>query len=258
MTPSSTPSIASVNFPDCFQCKVVLEDVSSLGSAGKHKPLNLDQEKTHSIRSRQSLDDTYLQKIIKKQPIAWPKMSESESWEVLDGAVYNRLLGATDITSKVDLLESTIYNQASFLFGFLQKSSQGKSGLNHRARHSIELVDQRNFLLLQLNSCTEPSEHLGLECLLSDVKQKLARFRKGERNRKKCWKSLLATRAFKKNPYQADKDVLNLKCSTFLKMTSESMNEHKAHAASDSLFDIPLSPLEDLPPNPFIKKKLRP
>ena len=38
-------------------------------------------------------------------------------------------------------------------------------------------------------------------------------------------------------------------------MSSESMNEHKAHVASDSFFDIPLPLLEDLPPNPIIKKK---
>ena len=96
---------------------------------------------------------------------------------------------------------------------------------------------------------------MGLENLLKDVKQSLAHFRKGERNRKKRWKSLLATRAFKKNPYHAGKDVLDSKCSTFLQVSKEAMNHHKASVGFDSLYDIPLESLEGLPPNPVMKKQ---
>ena len=48
-------------------------------------------------------------------------MSENESWEALDGAVFNSLLGPSDITSQIDLLQSEIYKHASFLFGFVKK-----------------------------------------------------------------------------------------------------------------------------------------
>ena len=44
-----------------------------------------------------TLDGHYLNNLFEKDPIAWPKMIDNNSWEQLDSAVNNLLVGAASV-----------------------------------------------------------------------------------------------------------------------------------------------------------------
>ena len=113
----------------------------------KSKVLNAHQDNTHSVHSRSSSDKDFLDRLEKKHPIAWPKMSDTDGWSKLDSAVYSRLVGVSSIQDKVELLENLIYDQASLLFGHPILSKKGSKGLNRRARMSINLCMEKNSLV---------------------------------------------------------------------------------------------------------------
>ena len=172
-----------------LDCKVILDDVFATDPTAKSKALKVNLEKTHSVLSRWSGDKNFLEQSVKRDPIAWPKMTDDESWAHLDSAVYSRLVGATLIQEKVEILENTIYDQACHLFGHPSPSSKKIfRGKNRRARLSISLCLEKNALESQITICVEPSQKSALSALLKTVKDKLRNIRPGERNRKKRWK----------------------------------------------------------------------
>ena len=152
---------AGVNKHKLLDCQVVLHNVLSTSSTEKFQMLDFNLDKTHSVNSRRALDSHYLNTLFQKDPIAWPKMSDNNSWEQLDSAVSNLLVGAASVFERVELLEKSIYDQGSLLFGLLPRKEKSLSGLNRRAQHSIKLVTEKNELLARIyntsDQCTKDS-----------------------------------------------------------------------------------------------------
>ena len=67
-------------------------------------------------------------------------MSDEDSWCLLDSAVYSRLVGVSSIQEKVELLETTIYDQASRLFGHPVPPLNGSKGLNRRSPYVHKIM----------------------------------------------------------------------------------------------------------------------
>ena len=101
------------------ECQVVLNDILSCGQTEKFKTLKTSPEKNHSAPSRQPIDIVYLETLAQKYPVAWPFMKDNERWNQLDNNVYNLLVGGSSVYDRVALLETSIYSQASLLFGHL-------------------------------------------------------------------------------------------------------------------------------------------
>ena len=188
---------------------MILKDVFEGEPTEKSNVLKAHQDNNHSVFSRRFSDKDFLEQSAKKQPIAWPKMSDEDSWCLLDSAVYSRLVGVSSIQEKVELLETTIYDQASRLFPPLN----GSKGLNRRSRTSIKLCIEKNSLKNQINICDDCSEQQFIQALLKGVMAKLRNIRRGERNRKKRWKIKNANKSFFRNPYIAVKSILDPKCN---------------------------------------------
>ena len=153
----------------------------------------------------------------------------------------------SSIQEKVELLESTIYEQASRLFGHPVPSMNGSIGLNRRSRMSIKLCIEKTSLKNQINICDDRSEQQSLQALLKGVMEKLRNIRRGERNRKKRWKIKNANKSFFRNPYIAGKSILDPKCNIKLNVAKDTLDKHKASSINDPLHNIPLPPLDDLP-----------
>ena len=120
VNPSSSVEAASVQVPHGkakFDCKVIVKDIFEENPTEKSKLLKANLDKNHSVASHRFSDKDFLEQSEKKEPIAWPKMSDDDSWSQLDSAVYSRLVGASSIQEKVELLENTIYDQATCIFG---------------------------------------------------------------------------------------------------------------------------------------------
>ena len=115
--------------------------------------LDFNLDKTHSVSSRQTLDSHYLNNLVQKDPTAWPKMSDNNAWEQLDSAVSNLLVGATSVFEHVELLEKSLSDQGSLLFGLLPRKEKSLSSLNRRAQHSIKLVTEKNELFARIEDC---------------------------------------------------------------------------------------------------------
>ena len=79
--------------------------------------LNGSLDKTHGAPSHRSTEVGYLDSICLKDPIAWPIMTQSEKWQQLDDDISALLVGHSAICERLNLLEDTIYSQASLLFG---------------------------------------------------------------------------------------------------------------------------------------------
>ena len=100
-------------------------------------------------------------------------------------------------------------------------------------------------------NCRE-EEKEGLYSLLESVRVRLRNLRKKENKRKKRWKANTAFRDWKRNPFQAGKDVLDPKCDTNLKCARSVLDAFKLVTVSDALVDSSLSPIDGLPPSPSI------
>ena len=155
--------------------------------------------------------------------IAWPKMSDDDSWSQLDSAVYSRLVGASSIQEKVELLENTIYDQATCIFGHPSRPNKSFRGLNRRACQSINLCIEKNSSKNQIKKCNIPSVKQSLQALLRRVMLKLRNIRKGERNRKKRWKIKNGNKSFFQNP----KNILDPKCNIKLTVDKGTLDKHK-------------------------------
>ena len=238
-----------------LECQVVLEDVLSSGSTVKFQMLNGNPDKPHSVPSHQPVERDFLESIVRKDPIAWPKMSDDESWAHLDNVVADLLFGASSVFDRLNLLENSIYTQASLLFGIKEKSRKNLKGLNRRAQHSIALVKQKNILKSQLNSSLDHVTKATLQPLFNDVMHRLRRMRRGENNRKKRWKIKQANKAFLNNPYNAGKSVLDPDCHASLKCDESTLDNYKKNILFDDKHQCPLPPLNGLPPSPILKSK---
>ena len=126
VNPSSSVEAASIQVPHGkakFDCKVIVKDIFEENPTEKSKLLKANLDKNHSVAK------DFLDQSEKKEPIAWPKMSDDDSWSQLDSAVYSRLFGASSIQEKVELLENTIYHQATCIFGHPSRPNKSFRGL---------------------------------------------------------------------------------------------------------------------------------
>ena len=158
------------------------------------------------------------------------------------------------IQDKVDCLESSIYNKASDLFGFVPPPKKRLGGKNRRVNISINLVIKKNLLLKELESVADPEKKVELLGLLESVRSRLRSLRKGEHKRKARWKRKQANNLFNKNPYLASKRVLDPRCYVKLSADKNIMDQHKSFAVFDPFNNVPLPPLVGLPPAPPICK----
>ena len=143
-----------------FDCKVVLSDIYSEDLTGKSNLLNLNQDKTHSVLSQISAEKLFPETLKRKDRIIWPPSSSVNEWTNLDHSLMNELLQLPSnfsIQDKVNSLESSIYNKASDLFGFVPPPKKILGGKNRRANISINLVIKKNLLLKELESPADSS-----------------------------------------------------------------------------------------------------
>ena len=236
-----------------LDCKVVLDDILSAGSTGKFDALKSNQDKTHSVSSRRATERSYLESLLVKKSLQWPKMDDDDSWNNFDAAVANLLRGKPSVVDRLALLEEAVYSQGSLLFGFSPIKQRQLKGLNRRAQYSISLVKEKNQILSQINSTSDEGQISHLKTLLDFVRARLRVLRRGEYNRKKRWKIKQARVSFNKNPYEAGKKVLDPKCNISLSCSQESLDLHKARTLNDPYFGCPLPPLRGLPPAPDLK-----
>ena len=151
-------------------CKVVLEDISSC-DAVKLKMLNTSQENTHTTSSHLTKEKKLLEGFNVKTLIAWGKAND-ERWVQLDDIVYSKLKNCNSLTERLDLLQTTICNEATNIFGHSHPPKRNLAGQSRRTKLSIQLIKEKNLLTAQINSIFLPDQRIALEQLLTDAKIK--------------------------------------------------------------------------------------
>ena len=236
---------------------MVLSDIYSEGLTGKSNLLKVNQHKTHSVLSQRSAEKLFLETLERKDRIIWPPSSTLNEWTNLDHLVMNELLqlpSNLSVQDKVDCLESSIYNKASDLLGFVPLPKKRLGGKNRCVNISINLVIKKNLLLKELERVADPEKKVELLGLLESVRSRLRSLRKGEHKQKARWKKKQANNLVNKNPYLASKRVLDPRCYIKLSAGKNSMDQHKSSAVFDPFSNVPLPPLDGLPPAPPICK----
>ena len=244
--------VAKVASQEQTSCKVVLEDILIPGAAEKLQ-LNSQDAKAHMSLSQHTTDEKYLQGLDLKTPIAWGTMKD-ERWSEFDSAVASKLHPSNSLSERVKLLEDTIYEEGSKIFGFSKPKVKNLSGRSRRTIKSIKLIILKNSFQKQIDSCLQSDQKLALEDLLSKTRLKIRLFRRSERSRRKRAQFKQAQRAFKSNPYEAGKDLLNPKSCATLNVDQSTLDSHKESVVSDKTYDIPLEELAGLPQSPEITK----
>ena len=240
-----------------FDCKVVFSDINPEGSSVKSNLLKVNQHKTHSVLSQRSAEKLFLETLKRKDRIIWSPSSGVNEWTNLGHSVMNELLqlpSNLSIQDKVNCLESSIYDKASDLFGFMPPPKKRLGGKNCRVNISVNLVIKKNLLLKELESVGDPLKKVELLGLLESVRSRLRSLRKGEHKRKARWKRKQANNLLNKNPCLASKRVLDPRCCVKLSTDKNTMDQHKSSAVSDPFNSVPLPPLVELPPAPPICK----
>ena len=127
-------------------------------------------------------------------------------------------------------------------------------GKSRRTIQSIKLINQKNLLVAQISSASNPSQHAALQELLSATKENIRVMHRAERRCRKRHEFKNGQAAFRANPYAAGKALLDPKCKATLHVDQWSLDERKSSAFQDKLYDVPLSNLEGLPPSPPCSK----
>ena len=73
----------------CNSFIMIVKDIFEENRTEKSKLLKANLDKNHSVASHMFSDKDFLEQSEKKEPIAWPKMSDDDSWSQLDSAVYS-------------------------------------------------------------------------------------------------------------------------------------------------------------------------
>ena len=198
-------------------------------------------------------EETYLHELRVKTPIEWGKMKD-ERWSELDNAVASKLHPCNTLSERVQLLEETIYEEASKIFGLMKATNKKPlSGKSRRTLRSIALIDQKRSLTYQISTCV-PEQKAELQRLLNLVKGKIRVMRRSERSRKRRWLFKKAQTAFRSNPYEAGKALLDPICHSSLCVDQVKLDEHKKSTVSDPFYDVPLEALDGLPSSPVSSK----
>ena len=203
--------------------------------------------------SRHIVEAKYLEGLEVKTPIKWGKMDDDDNWSALDDNVYSKLHKSNTIFERLQLLEDTLYSEATKIFGhqkFKQKKMRGKS---RRTKHCIMLVQEKNKLLAKLKITANPTEIAGLKDLLIPIKEKIKSVRRAERQRKKRWLFKKSQFSFKNNPYLAGKTLLDPRSNTSLSVKQAELDQYKEAITVDDQYQTVLGPLEGLPPDPSVK-----
>ena len=160
---------------------------------------------------------------------------------------------------RLDLLQTTICNEATNTFGHSQPPKRNLAGQSRRTKLSIQLIKEKlikekNLLTAQINSIFLPDQRIALEQLLTDVKNKIRSLRKTEKSRRRGWLVKKARNDFKANPYNAGKTLLDPKRYVNLKVGQADLDQHKSSSIIDINYNIPHADLESLPDKPPLLK----
>ena len=112
----------------CTQPQVQIESISNLLDAVKADELDPCQEETHSAYPSLAIDRKGLTSVSEKLPINWPNMADNEAWDGFDDRVSDELSPCLlSISSRVQLLEQTIYDVGANMFGHPTVRNQSTS-----------------------------------------------------------------------------------------------------------------------------------
>ena len=124
--------------------------------------LKASQENTHTTSSHLSKEKRLLEGVSMKTPIAWGKAND-EHWAQLDDIVSRKLINCNSLTEWLDLLQNTIYNEATNIFGLSQPPKRNLAGQSRRTKLSIQFIKGKNMLTAQINTIFLPDQLLMLE-----------------------------------------------------------------------------------------------
>ena len=132
------------------------------------------------------------------------------------------------LAETVSHLQESIYTEAANIFRHLQPKKRNLSGQSWRTKLSIQLIQQRNFLLAQIKSASLSEQQAVLTHLLISIKCKIWSLHKAEKARKCCWLIKRAKNKFNVNPYKARKNLLDPKCFCSLNVDQKTLDQQKS------------------------------
>ena len=107
---------------------VIVKEIFEENPTEKSKLLKANPVRNHSVASHRFSDKDFLEQSEKKEPIAWPKMSDDDSWSQLDSAVYSRLLVPVLFKKKLSYLKIQFTTKPLVFFGHPSRPNKSFRG----------------------------------------------------------------------------------------------------------------------------------
>ena len=123
-----------------------------------------------------------------------------------------QLASNLSIQDRINFLQSSTYNKASDLFGFVPPPKKRLGRKNPLGNISINLVIKKNLLLRELESVEDPLKKVELLGLLESVTSRLRSLLNCEHKGKARWKRKQTNSLFNNNPCLPSKRVLHPRC----------------------------------------------
>ena len=173
-------------------------------------------------------------------------MNDDNKWEKLDEIVHSKLPKSGSLSDRVEVLQTTIYEEGSKLFG-LKAPYNPKARVTQRREAKIgQLISHKLSILEQISLACTTFEESALRNILKKLKQQLKIARRAENSRKRRWKRKKARQSFFKNPFEAAKNVLSPKVEGQLRVEKIILDDFLTSVLSDQDQQTPLGMLDGL------------
>ena len=96
----------------------------------------------------------------------------NDHWSKLDNTVYRKLHIENTITERLHFLEKKFSYEALIFFDY-KTPARNLTFQSCRSKHSIELVIQKNDLLVQISLSVDPQEQTSSQNLLDPMKENI-------------------------------------------------------------------------------------
>ena len=186
-----------------------------------------------------------------KVRIQWPRGNQSLAWARLDQELSTTLTmclkGST--AKQLSAFREIVHNLCLEKFGeeVKRKKSDGLKQPNRRQVKKGQLRARQRQLKRQLKDAPQ-QEKIGIQVLLDDIKQEILVLSRAENHRKRRKKKRKTRESFYRNPYAFAKKLFTAAKSGRLDIPQQELEDHLRKTYSDPLKEVPLPPMDGIPP----------
>ena len=201
------------------------------------------------FRDNIRLDSAKLQLEEERVAIKWPAMKEGERWKTFEEQVVDQLPSGVSVNTRLDCLQSAVYEVAKNLFGCVEPVVRRRRRKNRREVRLCQLREEiRDAERAKKNA--ESSEAYAFDAQLYVLREERRNVRRAENGRKRRKERCRLRKSFYKDPFKESKRMLSSSKPVALSVEKEVLDDYVRDVALDGQREVELGELDGLPEAP--------